>query len=127
MAKANFLKRIKTKGNDELPEKVIRQVRAIVTDKKKFNPLDIMKGNKAAGGLARWCIAMFDYAGAMKIAKPLQAQVKQMTDTFNQAQEALAAKKAEVDLIKANLKKMEDEQREMCELIERLTMERDQC
>ena len=61
------------------------------------------KASKAAGGLARWCKAIRDYAESLKVVRPLQAKQTQMTERLMIAQQAVKVKEAEVQQIKQKL------------------------
>ena len=68
----DFLNRVKHFDKDNISEKILTRVRKLVNDRKNFKVEDIMKSSKAAGGLAKWCRAMFVYAETLKIVKPKQ-------------------------------------------------------
>ena len=83
MSKIDFLNRIQKYDKDNISEKVLAKVRKIVNDRKIFKVEDIMKSSKAAGGLAKWCRAMYTYAETLKIVRPKQENVRIMTEKFD--------------------------------------------
>jgi len=46
------------------------KVKTIISDKKEFNIDKIMNSSKAAGGMAKWCMAIHKYAETLKIVRP---------------------------------------------------------
>jgi hypothetical protein len=58
------------------------KVKAIVSDKKEFNVDKITNSSKAAGGMAKWCVAVHKYAETLKIVRPKEQRVAQMQEKF---------------------------------------------
>lgn len=46
------------------------KVKNIITDKKEWNTEKITNSSKAAGGLAKWCVAVHKYAETLNIVRP---------------------------------------------------------
>jgi dynein heavy chain len=80
-----------------------------VTDKATFNLEKITQSNRAAGGLARWCVALYRYAETLKIVQPIEANVKRMSEKYQAAMKEVEKKQAEVQAIREKLKAMEDQ------------------
>jgi dynein heavy chain len=108
MADIGFLGRIKNYDKKNIDPKIIEKVKKIVTDKSTFNVDIITKSNKAAGGLAKWCAALYRYAETLKIVQPIEANVKRMTEKYQAAMKEVEKKQAEVQSIREKLKAMED-------------------
>jgi len=66
MADINFLKNLKQYDKDKIDPKIIEKVKKIVLDKVNFNVEKIMLSNRAAGGLAKWCLAVYRYSETLK-------------------------------------------------------------
>lgn len=64
-----FLDRLKNYDNKNIPQKTLLQVRQMISQD-NFNPNEMMGKSKVAGGLAKWCKAMYQYAEAWKVVKP---------------------------------------------------------
>jgi len=79
MADIKFLDKLKTYDKDNVSNKILAKVKPIVTNK-DFDPAIILNKNKAAGGMARWCKAIYTYSEALKIVKPKQANLKEQTE-----------------------------------------------
>lgn len=109
MADIGFLGRIKNYDKQNIDPKIIEKVKKIVTDKATFNVDVIMKSNRAAGGLAKWCAALYRYAETLKIVQPIEANVKRMTEKYQAAMKEVEKKQAEVQSIREKLKAMEDQ------------------
>ncbi len=64
-----FLDRLKSYDNKNIPPKTIQAVRQMIIQD-NFKPDEMMSKSRVAGGLAKWCKAMYEYAEAWKIVKP---------------------------------------------------------
>ena len=84
------------------------KVKKIVTDKINFNIEKITQSNRAAGGLAKWCVALYRYAETLKIVQPIEANVKRMSEKYQAAMKEVEKKLKDLQSIKENLKRMED-------------------
>ena len=82
MADIGFLNRIKNYDKQNIDPKIMEKVKKIVTDKQTFNIEKITLSNRAAGGLAKWCVALYRYAETLKIVQPIEANVKRMSEKY---------------------------------------------
>lgn len=73
MADIGFLNRIKFYEKENIDPKVLDKVKKIVTDKATFNVEKIMLSNRAAGGLAKWCQAVYKFSETLKKVNPIKA------------------------------------------------------
>jgi dynein heavy chain, axonemal len=73
LADMKFLEKLKTYERDSVPDKVLQKVKTL-TKSPEFNTEKMQKASKAAGGLAKWCKAIREYAESLIIVKPLQEQ-----------------------------------------------------
>jgi len=73
LADMKFLDKLKTYEKESIPESTLHKVRAL-TRKEDFNLEKMTRASKAAGGLAKWCVSIRDYAEALIIVRPLQAK-----------------------------------------------------
>ena len=121
-----FLERLKTYERDSVPEKVLQKVNAL-TKSPEFNIEKMQKASKAAGGLAKWCKAIRQYAESVLVVRPLQAQQIKMTEELKVAQEAVQRKQKEVDSIKAKLKQLQDDYEHTLDHIKQLKEDKITC
>ena len=121
-----FLEKLKTYERDSVPEKVLQKVRAL-TKSPEFNIEKMQKASKAAGGLAKWCKAIRQYAESVLIVRPLQAQQIKMTEELQVAQEAVQRKQKEVESIKAKLKQLQDDYQHTLDHIKQLKEDKITC
>ena len=117
IADIKFLDRLKQYDNKNIPQKTLLAVRQMVMAD-NFNPKDIVTRSKAAGGLAKWCKATYQYAEAWKIVKPKEQKQKELSEKLRVAEEAVAIKKDELGVIKAEIDKMESEYNQLMEYIQ---------
>lgn len=64
-----------------------------------FNPFEMTKKSMVAGGLAKWCRAIYQYAEAWKIVKPKEQKQKELLEGLQVAMAEVAVKQAELLVI----------------------------
>lgn len=116
IADIKFLDRLKQYDNKNIPQKTLLAVRQMVMAD-NFNPKDIVNRSKAAGGLAKWCKATYQYAEAWKVVKPKEQKQKELSEKLRVAEEAVAIKKDELGLIKGEIEKMETDYNQLMDYI----------
>jgi len=79
LADMKFLDKLKTYDKDAVPDNILQKVRNL-TKKPDFNIERMTKASKAAGGLAKWCKSIREYAESLIVVRPLQAKQQQMTE-----------------------------------------------
>jgi len=92
-----------------------------------FNVHRIQQSNKAAGGLAKWCQALYKYAEALKVVKPKQAKVKDMTAKYATSIAKVRKKQEEVQMIRESLSKMEADLQKTRDSIDKLRNDKEVC
>ena len=107
MTDIKFLDRLKKYDKDNIASDVLRSVGNMVTNKQTFNIERITQANRAAGGLAKWCFALYKYSEALKIVRPKKQKVEEMTLRYNESMAEVRAKQHEVAEIKSKLALME--------------------
>lgn len=76
MSDIKFLEKLKKYEKDNIPQDILNAVSKLgVNNTEIFNTTRIALSNRAAGGLAKWCQALFKYAEALKVVKPKQIKV----------------------------------------------------
>ena len=108
MADIKFLDRLKTYPKDNISAAILNKVKPIVT-REDFNPEIILGKNKAAGGIAKWCKAMREYAEALKIVKPKEEKLRQMSEKYAEAIKIVEIKQRDLAQIKENLQQLEND------------------
>ena len=82
-----FLDRLKNYDNKNIPPKVINEVKKIVTAE-TFNPQEIStKVSQAAGALAKWAKATYEFDKAWKNVKPKEIRARELMEKFKIAEE----------------------------------------
>lgn len=84
MTDIKFLDKIKNYERDHIPNSILSRVKVIVQNRKDFSVEKIMNSSQAAGGLARWCQAIFRYAEALKVVRPKQQRVEEMNKIYQE-------------------------------------------
>ncbi len=85
MTDINFLQKLKHYDKENIPAPILQKVKLIVSDKKEFNVENIMRSSKAAGGMAKWCLALHKYAETLKVVRPKEIKVAEMQEKFRNA------------------------------------------
>lgn len=128
MADIKFLDRLKKYDRDNIPQEILNSVSKLgVNNTEVFNTTRITLSNRAAGGLAKWCQALYRYTEALRLVKPKQEKVNQMTIKYNISMEAVRKKQEEVQGIKAHIVQMEGELQETQDFIDKLCKDKDLC
>lgn len=97
-----FIDRLKTYDKDNMPAKVIAEIKNDFISNPDFQPEIIAKASKAAEGMCRWCHAMVLYDRVAKIVAPKKAALVE-------AEEKLAVTMGALNTKKAALQKVEDD------------------
>jgi dynein heavy chain len=87
----------------------------------------MMNKSKVAGGLAKWCKAIYEYAEAWKIVKPKEQKQKELSDKLKVAEEEVRVKKAELSVIQGSIAKMEEEYQKLMDYIQQLSDDKAKC
>ena len=94
MGDKNFKEKLKNYEVEKAGEKTLNKVRKMI-DKKEFDPETIKSKAKAAACLARWCIALEEYARIRIKVKPLELKLAETTKIYDDAHLKLEVKLAE--------------------------------
>ena len=61
-ADTKLVDKLKTYDKDNIPKKVVDNLDSYIKSKPNYKPEIIEKATKAGGNLAKWCLAVLDYA-----------------------------------------------------------------
>ena len=128
MTDIKFLDKLKKYEKDNIPQDILNAVNKLgVNNTEVFNTTRITSSNRAAGGLAKWCQALYRYAEALKVVKPKQEKVNQMTIKYNLSMVEVRKKQDEVMAIKAHIAKMEADLQDTRNFIDKLCNDKEIC
>ena len=128
MTDIKFLEKLKKYEKDSIPQDILNAVNKLgVNSPEIFNTARITNSNRAAGGLAKWCQALYRYAEALKVVRPKQAKVDAMTAKYNESMAEVRKKQDEVQRIKDDLARMAADLQETRNYIERLRDDKGLC
>ena len=120
IADIKFLERLKTYDTKNIPQKILTGVGALIGTE-AFNPNEMAQKSKVAGGLARWCRAIYLYAEAWKIVKPKEQKQRELAEKLAGAEHEVALKRAELDKVKGEIAKMEADYEALARYVQQLT------
>lgn len=80
-----FLDRLKHYDSKNIPQKTLLAVKQMVLQD-NWNPQEMTVKSKVAGGLAKWCKAIYEYAEAWKIVKPKEQKQRELTEKLKGAE-----------------------------------------
>lgn len=86
-----------------------------------------MSKSKVAGGLAKWCKAIYEYAEAWKIVKPKEQKQRELAEKLKVAEEEVKVKKAELEVIQSSIAKMEQDYQKLMDYIDQLNDDKVKC
>ncbi|XP_028312358.1 dynein heavy chain 12, axonemal [Gouania willdenowi] len=115
----NFLRDLKEYDKDNIPEPVMKEIRAKYIKNKESISKTISNSSSAAKGLWKWIEAMEQYDRVAKVVAPKKANLAD-------AQESLAATMALLDQKRAELKEVEDSFAALKKTLEEKTEEKAQ-
>jgi cytochrome c-type biogenesis protein CcmH/NrfG len=98
-----------------------------LTHKPEFNVDKMVKASKAAGGLAKWCVAIRSYGEAILEVRPLMRQQEEMSLKAKKAQREVEMKELEVAVIKKKLAELQEDYKCTLDLIESLNNDKEKC
>jgi multidrug efflux pump subunit AcrA (membrane-fusion protein) len=122
----NFLQRIVAYDKNNIKPAAVRVVGDLVRAK-EWDVDSITKSSKAAGGLARWVEAIYDYHDRLQKVRPLQQTVAETEAAFAQKQVALAAKQRLKEEIEKRLVELEKTYEETIEYVDQLQRDKVLC
>ena len=86
MADINFLQKLKNYDKENIPQPILTRVKDIFSDKNlKWDQAKITNTSKSAGGLAKWCSAIYKYAETLKVVRPKEQKVAEMQQKFQKS------------------------------------------
>ena len=91
-----FLQRLKDYDKDNIPESVIKILRAQYVDNPDFEPAKIKQASLAAFGLCKWVRAMESYDKVAKVVGPKKAKLKETEAALTETMAKLGEKQAEL-------------------------------
>ena len=115
-----FLDRLRCYDRDNIPDKMLDKVKNL-TNKPEFDINIMTRASKAAGGLAKWCKSIREYAEQLKVVKPLLAQQADMREKLDIAQQIVHVKGEEVKHIKQKLSMLQEEYQSTLNQIQELS------
>ena len=126
MADTKFLSYLQNYEKEKIDQKILNKVKPIVT-REDFNPEVIRNSSSAAAGLAKWCIALREYAEALKVVIPKRKKVEEMQARQESSQREVAIKMDQLAEIKKKLHQLQDDYAKTEAYIEQLDGDKKQC
>ena len=116
----NFINKLIDYDKDNIPEKVLKQIKKYIEDP-VFTPEAVAKQSNAAKSLCMmWCRAMNTYSKIAKVVEPKKLALQQAESQLQSMQAALAEKQAQlqevVDKVDNLQKQLDTSQKELKEL-----------
>ena len=96
-----FIPRLKHYDKDNIPVKVMKEMRTKYKQDPSFTPENAKKASSAAAGLCKWCYAMDTYDRVAKVVAPKK-------EALDLAQQSLAVTMAALNKKKASLQQTQD-------------------
>eukprot|EP00955_Chlamydomonas_euryale_P035020 349959-Chlamydomonas_euryale.AAC.1 len=109
MADKDFLPKLKSYDKDNIPAKIISEIRAKYLTNESFTPETAKKASPAAEGLCKWVHAMSLYDKVAKVVAPKKAKLAEAEAQYQDVMVGLLAKQKELQELKDKLAAMEAE------------------
>ena len=122
-----FLNSLKSFDKDNIPQAVIKKIRATYIPNQEFKPEKVRLASSAAEGLCSWIIAMEAYDRVMKIVAPKQEALAQTELELVQMMAILSEKRILLQGVIDRLKSLNDNLQELTDKKTRLSNEVKSC
>jgi dynein heavy chain len=109
LADPGFIKLLFDYDKDNIPPRIVSEVKKDFMDHPDFKPEIIAKASQAAEGLCKWCCAMITYDRIAKIVAPKKAALEKAEHELAVMLAALEAKQAALKKVEDELKSLEDQ------------------
>lgn len=121
-----LLKNCMNYDKDKMDPEIVAKIK-VFTESHEYSEAELKKASKAALGLGNWVKAMVAYDEAMKIVTPKKQKLAEAQAQLKEANELLDIALANLEEIKAKVRKLEETFTEAEEKKKRLQKERDIC
>ncbi|KAI9097032.1 dynein heavy chain and region D6 of dynein motor-domain-containing protein [Phlyctochytrium arcticum] len=124
---AKFLDSLRTFDKDDIPQHVIKTIRAKYMPNPEFKPEKVRNASSAAEGLCSWIIAMEAYDRVAKEVAPKQMALAAAEAELAETMAGLAEKRAQLKAVLDRLQALNDNLQALSEKKERLEKEVKSC
>ncbi|XP_047370603.1 dynein axonemal heavy chain 7-like isoform X1 [Vespa velutina] len=107
LSDAKFLDSLLNFDKDNIPEKVIENIRKNYLTKSDFDPEKIKKVSTACEGLCRWVMAMSEYDKVAKVVAPKKEALAEAEATYKEALDELNLKRNQLQEVQNKLISLE--------------------
>ena len=97
----DFLQKLKTYDKDNIPPKIIGEIRTKYLTNEQFTPDTAKKASPAAEGMCKWVHAMSSYDKVAKVVAPKKAKLAEAEGQYQEVMVGLRAKQAELQVGRA--------------------------
>ena len=109
LGEMNFLSSLKEFDKDNIPDVIIRKIRAKYTTNPDFDPDKIKNVSSACEGLCRWVRAIETYDEVAKVVAPKKASLEKAEGEFGGLMSSLRQKQGELKAVTDKLQKLNDD------------------
>ncbi|GLC47993.1 hypothetical protein PLESTB_000047400 [Pleodorina starrii] len=119
----DFLQRLKLYDKDNIPPRIIAEIRERFIKNDAFTPAAARNASPAAEGMCKWVHAMSSYDKVAKVVAPKKAKLAEAEAQYEEVMVGLRAKQQELADLRAKLAAMESDLRTNTKKKERLEQE----
>ncbi|KXZ55711.1 DHC8 protein [Gonium pectorale] len=123
MNEKDFLQRLKLYDKDNIPPRIIGEIRERFIKNDAFTPAAARNASPAAEGMCKWVHAMSSYDKVAKVVAPKKAKLMDAEAQYEEVMVGLRAKQQELADLRAKLAAMESDLRTNTKKKERLEQE----
>ncbi|KAJ9535032.1 hypothetical protein QJQ45_029705, partial [Haematococcus lacustris] len=105
----DFLQRLKTYDKDNIPPRIIAEIRKTYLSQEGFTPETAKKASPAAEGMCKWVHAMSSYDKVAKVVAPKKAKLAEAEGVYESVMVGLRAKQSELATLRGKLAGMEND------------------
>ena len=123
----SFVEALKSYDKDNIPPRIIKQIREKYIPMEDFTPEKAAKASSACEGLCKWIMAMEIYDRVAKVVAPKKASLAIAEGEYAEAMTGLKAKQAELQVVLDKLKAMQDKLAELAAKKDSLEKQYEDC
>ncbi|KAG2501733.1 hypothetical protein HYH03_000233 [Edaphochlamys debaryana] len=123
MNERDFLQRLKLYDKDNIPPRIINEIRERFIKNDVFTPAAARNASPAAEGMCKWVHAMSSYDKVAKVVAPKKAKLAEAEAQYEEVMVGLRTKQGELAELRAKLAAMEADLRTNTKKKERLEQE----
>jgi hypothetical protein len=120
MGDTHFLDKLREYDKDNIPSRIVRQVRETYVPMDAFAPENVKRASSAAEGMCKWILAMLEYDRVLNFIRPKRAALEDSEKTLQKTLMDLGSKRRALREVEDELAQLQQEYDAAVERADRL-------